>query len=67
MAAVGDAAGLAVPWEPGSGRWAPDAVPGFDCEASITGAFDIIVNPDANQPVDTNPMFSGGSCTVDTY
>ncbi|MEY9859635.1 hypothetical protein ABH935_005268 [Catenulispora sp. GAS73] len=38
-----------------------------DCEGSITGAFDIIVNPDANQPVDTNPMFSNGSCTVDTY
>jgi len=38
-----------------------------DCEDSITGNFDIIVNPDANQPVDTTPMFSNGTCTVDTY
>jgi hypothetical protein len=38
-----------------------------DCEASITGNFDIVVNPDSGLPVDTNPMFSGGQCTVHTY
>ncbi|WP_225728262.1 MULTISPECIES: hypothetical protein [unclassified Nocardia] len=38
-----------------------------NCEASITGNFDIIVNPDPGLPVDTNPMFSDGQCTVHTY
>jgi hypothetical protein len=38
-----------------------------DCEASITGNFDIVVDPDPGLPVDTTPMFSGGQCTADTY
>lgn len=38
-----------------------------NCEASITGNFDIIVNPDPTLPVDTTPMFSNGQCTVNTY
>lgn len=47
---------------------APQPEPALDnCEASITGNFDIVVNPDPGLPVDTNPMFSGGQCTVDTY
>ncbi|HEV2374172.1 MAG TPA: hypothetical protein VGS19_18700 [Streptosporangiaceae bacterium] len=38
-----------------------------DCEASITGNFDIIVDPDPSLPVDTTPMFVDGRCTVNTY
>lgn len=49
----------------------PDSMqpePALDnCEASITGNFDIIANPDPGLPVDTTPMFSGGQCTVNTY
>jgi len=38
-----------------------------DCEASITGNFDVVVNPDSGLPVDTTPMFSDGQCTVHTH
>lgn len=38
-----------------------------NCEASITGDFDIIVDPDPGLPVDQTPMFSGGQCTVVTH
>ncbi|MFI5779004.1 hypothetical protein [Nocardia sp. NPDC051570] len=38
-----------------------------DCEASITDNFAIIADPDPSLPVDTNPMFSDGKCTVHTY
>src|SRR5258708_1920556 len=50
----------------GPASWQPEPALN-DCEGSITGNFDIVVNPDPGLAVDTNPMFSGGQCTVDTY
>ncbi len=38
-----------------------------DCEAAITGNFQIIPTPAPDLPVDTTPMFSDGRCTVHLY
>jgi hypothetical protein len=44
-----------------------------DCEDNMTlgdtykGVASVIVNPPADLPVDTTPLYSGGKCTTHTY